>query len=130
MLAQSHVLQIVIRVVLGVDVLVAAVFLLHLHALGKCRTIQRLLFGFREHLNHLCLLTAQTDLIAHELVLDRVLQGGIQHHFYRFTLDKAHFDDALAEATMTIYLHDDCVLTVLQFRQFHNLILFICKSSK
>ena len=116
MLAQSHVLQIVIRVVLGVDVLVAAVFLLHLHALGICRTIQRLLFGFREHLNHLCLLTAQTDLIAHELVLDRVLQGGIQHHFYRFTLDKAHFDDALAEATMTMYLHDDCVLTVLQFR--------------
>ena len=65
-------------------------------------------------LYQLCLMAAQAHLIAHDLVLHRILQGGIQQDFHGFSLDKAHLNDALAETTVTINLHDDTLLACLQ----------------
>ena len=83
-------------------------------------------FLLRQDVNHLSLLAAQTHLIAHQLVLHRVLQRSIQQHFHRLTLDESHFYDTLAESAVTLYLHDDSTLTRLQFREFHTFIYINC----
>ena len=57
-------------------------------------------------LDFVSLLTTQTDLVAHDLVFDRVLQRCTLQHFDTLALNKAHLDNALAEATLSLYLNN------------------------
>ena len=102
-LLQGQMLQIVVRVGFRGDE-----FLLKV---GRHAVV--LVFGCREHLNHVCLLAAQAHLVSHQLVFHRILQGSIQQHLYRLSLHKTHFDNTLAEATVTLNLHDDGTLARL-----------------
>ena len=87
----------------------------------------------RHHLNLLyllCLLAAQAHLVAHHPVLDRVLQGCAQQHIHLLSLDKAHLNDALTEATVTFHLDDIGLVACLQFRESHTFCLFAGKGTK
>ena len=91
------------------------------------------LFGTRFgslHFYHLGFLTAQTDLIAHDLVFHRVLQRGTQQHLHFLAFDEAHFHNTLAETAVSLYFDDIGPVACLQFREFHSFFLFACKGSK
>lgn len=51
-----------------------------------------------EHLDHVGLAAPQRNVIAHDLVFDRVFQGRIQKHFDLLSADESHLHDAAAEA--------------------------------
>ena len=71
-------------------------------------------------LYQLCLLPAQTHLIAEKVVFHGVLQRGVKQHLHGLSFHEAHLDDALAEATMAMYLHYDTFVASIQFGQFHS----------
>ena len=102
-LAQGLVAQVVVRMVAGVE---------------RHGRISRLLLPrlLRHHFNQLGLLAAQAHLVAHQLVLHGIVQRGVEQHLHEFSPHEAHLNDALAEATVPVNLHDDTMLTSLQFR--------------
>ena len=63
-------------------------------------------FAVGEHLDHIGLAAPQRDVVAHDLIFDRVLQGGIQDHLDPLSADESHFHDAAAEATVSHHLDD------------------------
>ena len=69
-----------------------------------------------DHFNLFCLLMAQRHLVAHHLIFHRILQRGIHQHLHRFSLHKAHLDDALAETTVAQHFDDDTFFACFQFR--------------
>ena len=66
-------------------------------------------------LDFIGLLTTQTHLVAHDLVFDGVLQWRTQQHIDALALDKAHLDNALAEATVSLYLNNIGLVARIQF---------------
>ena len=66
------------------------------------------------HLNLLGLLTSQADLVAHDLVFHGVLQGSTLQHVHALPLDKAHFNDTLAEASVSLHLNNIRLVASLQ----------------
>ena len=69
--------------------------------------------GRRHHLYHGRLMVPQRHLVAHNLVLHRVLQRGIQQYLHLLSLDEAHLNDALAEASVSCHLDNDPLLACL-----------------
>ena len=59
---------------------------------------------------------AQRDLVAHDGVLDGVVERGVEHDVDYAPLDEAHLHDALAEGAMAKYLDDHALLAGLQIR--------------
>ena len=60
-----------------------------------------------EHLDHVGLAAAQRDVVTHDLVFDRVLQGRVQEHFDPLSADESHLHNAAAEASVPHHF-DDC----------------------
>ena len=73
------------------------------------------LLGIFYNLNHVGLLMSERHLVAHDFILDRVLQRRIEQHLDGLSLDKSHLDDTLAEAAVSRHLDDDTPLASLQF---------------
>lgn len=65
------------------------------------------------HLYHLGLLAAQTNLITHDVVFDRVLQRSVEQHFDGLSLDKSHLQDAFTEASVSFDFHDYSLLACM-----------------
>ena len=59
-----------------------------------------------EHLDHVGFAAAQRNVVAHDLVFDRVFQGRIQKHFDPLSADESHLHDAAAEASVAHHLDD------------------------
>ena len=59
-----------------------------------------------EHLDHVGLAAPQRNVVAHDLVFDRVFQGRIQKHFDPLSADESHLHDAAAEASVAHHLDD------------------------
>ena len=55
----------------------------------------------RNHLNVVGLAVSQRHLVAHDFVLYRVLQWGIEQYVHLLALDESHLDDSFAEATVS-----------------------------
>ena len=87
------------------------------------------ILGVGTDLNLISLLTAQADLVTHDLIFDRVLQRCAQQHLDTLALDKAHFNNALAEATVSLYLNNIGLVARIQFGKFHRFLLFACKDT-
>ena len=47
--------------------------------------------------------------------VDVLLEWGVKEHIYLLALDESHFDDSLADATVTGYLDDDSTFTCFKF---------------
>jgi hypothetical protein len=73
---------------------------------------------------------SETNLITHQFILHRVLQWGIEEYLYALSLNKAHFDDTFAEASMATDFYNNPLITRFQFRECHILSLFACKIRK
>ena len=58
-------------------------------------------FVVGEHDDHIGLAAPQRDVVAHDFILDRVLQGGVQNHFDPLSADKTHLHDAAAETAVS-----------------------------
>ena len=55
----------------------------------------------RNHLNVVGFAVSQRHLVAHDFVLYRVLQWGIEQYVHLLALDESHLDDSFAEATVS-----------------------------
>ena len=84
---------------------------------GRCHHLLGFCLAYDFYLVRL--LAAQAYLVSDYLVFDGVFQRGVQHHFHAFALYKAHFNDSLAEAAVSVYLHDDTAFPCLKFRKSH-----------
>ena len=87
-------------------------------------------FLFANNLNHFSFLMPQWYFISHYLVLNRILQRGIQQYLHRFSLDKSHFYDSLTETTMSQYFNNYTFFTGFQFGQTHSLLSFFIFAAK
>ena len=91
----------------------ADVFLQSLVVAGLHVVLPRLLFA--DDLNHVGLLAAQGDFVAHHFVFHRVAQRRIEQHLHRLALDEAHLHNALAETSVAHHLDNHAFLTGIQF---------------
>ena len=80
------------------------------------RCLPRLGLFFVDYLHHVGLGSAKTDLIIHNLVLHRVVQGGIEQHLHRLALDETHLDNTFAEAAVSHHADNDARLSCFQLR--------------
>ena len=65
-------------------------------------------------------LAAERHLIPQDLVLDRILQRGVEHDADGLALDETHLDQALAETAVTGHFGDHGALSCLQVRKEHT----------
>ena len=72
-------------------------------------------FAVGEHDDHIGLAATQRDVVAHDFILDRVLQGGVQDHFDPLSADKTHLHDAAAETSVARHLDNRRRFAGLQF---------------
>ena len=72
-------------------------------------------FAVGEYDDHVGLGTAQRDVVAHDFILDRVLQGGVQNHFDPLSADKTHLHDAAAKASVAHHFDNRRRFAGLQF---------------
>ena len=66
------------------------------------------------HLNHVGLRVAQTNLITHDTVFHGVLEWGVEQHLHGLAFDKAHFHHTFAKSAMPHHLDDDACLACMQ----------------
>ena len=59
-------------------------------------------FFFADDLDHPRFLPAEGEFVAQDLVLDRVLERGVEHHRDLLPGDESHFDQTFAETSVTI----------------------------
>ena len=57
-------------------------------------------FFLADNFNHGSLLPAEGYLVSHDFIFDRIFKRGVQYHFYGFSFDESHFDDAPAESSV------------------------------
>ena len=84
-----------------------------------------LCFGLAYDLYLVRFLAAQTDLVADDFVFYRVFERRVQYHFHAVAFHKAHFNDSFAEASVSVHLYYDTVLSCLKFRKFHLVPFFL-----
>ena len=72
-------------------------------------------FVVGEHDDHIGLAAPQRDVVAHDFILDRVLQGGVQNHFDPLSADKTHLHDAAAKASVAHHFDNRRRFAGLQF---------------
>ena len=72
-------------------------------------------FVVGEHDDHIGLAAPQRDVVAHDFILDRVLQGGVQDHFDPLSADKTHLHDAAAKASVAHHFDNRRRFAGLQF---------------
>ena len=77
--------------------------------------------GLGDHLDHLSLATTQRDLIAHNLIFDRITQRGIENHLDTFAAHETHLHNPATESTVTQYFENDGRLSGLQVRKSHSI---------
>ena len=74
-----------------------------------------------EHLDHFRFAAAQRNVVAHDAILDRVLERCIENHFDPLAADESHLHDAAAEPSVPQYFENRGRLSGLQFGQTHSL---------
>ena len=72
-------------------------------------------FVVGEHDDHIGLAAPQRDVVAHDFILDRILQGGVQNHFDPLSADKTHLHDAAAKASVAHHFDNRRRFAGLQF---------------
>ena len=73
-----------------------------------------------DHVDLLRLFPAEGNLVADDLVFDRVLERRVQDHRHFLPLDEAHLDEPLPEGSVTMDPHDDRLFPGLEFGKLHS----------
>ena len=82
---------------------------------GVCVVLMAVALAPREVLPGFVLAAPQRDVVAHDFILDRVLQGGVQNHFDPLSADKTHLHDAAAKASVAHHFDNRRRFAGLQF---------------
>ena len=66
------------------------------------------------HHNHLSLLTTQRDIVAHDMILDRVFERGIEDHCHLLAAHKSHLHNTTTKTTIAKNLDHGSRLSCFQ----------------
>ena len=86
------------------------------HGFGRkvaAQVLARLPVG--EHHHHVGLAAAQRDLVAHDVVFDRILERSVEHHGHPLSAHEAHLHDPAAESAVPRHLDDRGRVAGFQF---------------
>ena len=72
-------------------------------------------FFLGEHLDEVGLAAAERYFVAHDAVLHRVFQRGIEQDFHFLALDEAHFHDAFAKTAVPLDAYHDAFFACIEF---------------